>query len=287
MAGMDRLSFLGFYRRVFRDAWEAAKIWVRDNVFVAGVMATVPAIAIYLADHSHAIDWPVMRLTLCMYAGLLILYYAFHLIRAPWLLHRSKEEQLIAADDERDSYAAKLREIEDDKPEIVQAGAVVEPIGFGIQGSMTPYFTAEFVKMRFVNKPKGNSERAIARAVRAKIKFIDSDSKALLLEIDGRWDSTDQPSTRQYGTTRNDLLPMNFGIEEAQQIDIAFWDAGIRKFVGFNNDSYNFALYGYKKPGYELSAGPITAEIRLVGIGVNKTFSMTFGTDLQGRVVLL
>ena len=75
---------------------------------------------------------------------------------------------------------------------------------------------------------------------------------------------------------------MNFGIQEAQGIDIAFRDnAG--EFVAFNTDSYNYAPHP-KKPGHELGSGPVTAVIRLVGVDVDETFKIEFGTSPDGSV---
>lgn len=181
----------------------------------------------------------------------------------------------------------KLRRIGDSRPNIVLCGKSVEPIAFYQKGSQMPWFSALFVKARFINKPVESSQGSEARGVRAKISFYDSSKSLLFGDMDGRWDSTDQPSSRQYGTTRNDLLAMNFGIEEVQGVDIAFWDTKTRMFVAFNNDSWNFAMQDYTKPGHELASNPVTAVIRLHGVEVNEAFSMTFGADAEGNVTLL
>lgn len=181
-------------------------------------------------------------------------------------------------EDQRNGYAAKLREIEEARPELSLLSTEVQPLMFGQD------FRATFVKARFINKPKGNFEKSVARDARARISFFDATSlKPLIQDMDGRWDSTTQPSAMPPGVSRNSLLPMRFGIEDAQNVDIAFRNqAG--EFVAFNNDSYIYWAAGYLKPGHELGRGPVVAEIRLFGVDVDETFKVKFGTGSNGEV---
>jgi hypothetical protein len=81
-------TFYGYYRRVLtrigRDAYE----WARDNVLVAGCIAVIPPIAAYLQDSSHGLDWSVLRTTIWLYGGVLLVYVGYHAIRAPWKLNQ-------------------------------------------------------------------------------------------------------------------------------------------------------------------------------------------------------
>jgi hypothetical protein len=281
---MGTLTFAGFYCCVFLNAWRAARTWVRDNVFVAGIMAIVPAVAIYLTDRSHAIDWPVIRLTLWMYAGLLILYYVCHLIRAPWLIHRTKEEELATVSNERNLFAAKLKEFSDAKPNIVlrePAAKHVERIRINWHQRSV---IRQFVKVRFINEPSGKFLGSIARGVTAKVKFF-SMAGALLLDMDGRWDDSDQPSTRPYGQSKNDLLAAEFKIKGEHNLDIAFWDDSQHQFVAFNNDSYDYS--DWRKPEYVLSEKQLRVVINLVDEWVDETFSFDFSIKKDQDVVIL
>jgi hypothetical protein len=184
----------------------------------------------------------------------------------------------------RRAAEAKLKLIEDAKPKIVLCGTMIERITFHDRFTRQPIFTGDFVKMRFLNDPKDTYAGSVAQGVRIKIKFLDSAGSLLIGNMDGRWDSTDEPSTREPGTSKNDLLAMKFGIQEAQNIDLAVRnEAG--EFIAFNSDSYNYAP-GFKKPGHELGKGPVTAIIRLVGVDVDETFTVYFGTAPDGSVYI-
>ena len=95
----------------------------------------------------------------------------------------------------------------------------------------------QFVKVRFINQQKEGGNVVEANGIRAKIEFYD-ESARLLLRMDGRWDSSKHPLKLGPGESFNDLLRMNFGVEEEQNVDVAFWNPDNRQFVAFNNDSY-------------------------------------------------
>ena len=99
-------------------------------------------------------------------------------------------------EDEIDSLKGKLKEIDDAKPKIVARGKAVQRIPFHDRFSRQLIFAGDFVKMTFINDPKGNYAKSVAQGVRIKIKFLDPAGSILLDNMDGRWDSTDQPGTR-------------------------------------------------------------------------------------------
>jgi len=170
----------------------------------------------------------------------------------------------------------RLRAIEDAKPNIVlrEPGAKhTQDVRFMALGFND--VTLTFIKARFINTKKVDGPTAEAKGIRAKITFLD-DAGAELLRMDGRWDATPTPNTQ---LTVNDLLPKDFGIEEEQNVDIAFWDSFNHRFVAFNNDSWRYADMRYLKPGHDLGTGPITANIRLVGTGFDATFPVRFGVS--------
>jgi hypothetical protein len=223
------------------------KEWLEDIAFLSGL------------------PWYWKLITLLIANILLIGEGAFRAIR-------KRERQ-------RDGYARKLQEIEDAKPNLVLLRTEVNPTPWGRNWS------APFVAARFINKPKGNSEKSVARDARARISFFEaSTSRPLIQDMDARWSSSTQPSALAPATSWNSLLPMRFGIDDAQNIDIAFRSTS-GEFVAFNNDSYHYS--GFTKPGHELGMGPIIAEIRLFGVDVNNTFRVKFGTNPNGEVCFL
>jgi hypothetical protein len=134
--------------------------------------------------------------------------------------------------------------------------------------------TLTFVKVRFVNAQTESGLTVEAKGIRAKIQFLDDSGHAILHNMDGRWDASPNPSTQ---LSVNDLLPKDFGIEEEQNVDVAFWDPLKQRFIGYNNDSWRYP--NLLKPGHDLGKGPITAKIRLVGDAYDKTFDIRFGEE--------
>ena len=204
-------------------------------------------------------------------------------------IHRSayvRVDALSAIQLEQDELAAKLRELEETKPHIVlrEPGARhIETIA--LSDGRVVILRAEFVKVRFVNKPQHHSPTSVAERVRAKIRFLDEEGR-LVLEMDGRWDDSDQPTLRHPTLTRQDLLGTRFDIEEEHNLDIAFLDPATKEFVAFNNDNYNYQ--NAKKPEHVLKGRSFTAQIRLVAVKVDETFSVEFAASgARGNVEIV
>ena len=139
-----------------------------------------------------------------------------------------------------------------------------------------------FAKVRFVNKPSTPAQRIEAKKVMAKIKFYDVNG-SLVLEMDGRWDDTDQPSTVPPGKSRNYLLPIDFAIDQEHNLDLAYWDQSSKEFVAWNNDSCDYPLG--KKPGHVLKGNSFKVEVRLVSTDVDRTFTFQMFTDKHGPAI--
>jgi hypothetical protein len=149
---------------------------------------------------------------------------------------------------------------------------------------MQPFFAATFIKVRFINVPEPPfTDKSVAKDITAKLRFFGPSSNCLLA-MDGRWDDTDQPSSRPPTQSKSDLLSVSFLREGAHNVDVAFWDAEAKTFVAFNNDSYAFLGSRFTKPGHTLGGGPIRAEIRLVGAQVEEIFMLTFWIGNDGNV---
>ena len=177
-----------------------------------------------------------------------------------------------------------LKEVEDAKPNIIlrEPGAEsVEHVTMQANGRILA--TAPFVKVRFVNRPAGHYPTSIARDVNARVKFYDAGG-TLLLDIAGRWADSDQPSVRDFRQSRNDLLKMEFGIEEEHSLDIAFRDT-TGEFVAWNNDSYNFP--NMRKPEHVLSGNRFRVDVKLSAAWIDKTFRFEFAaTDENGIEII-
>lgn len=186
---------------------------------------------------------------------------------------------------QRDDYFQKLKQIEDTKPRIVlrEPGAIhiqeVKP-----KNRMTGVVTGvlPFVKVRFINKPLGAFPNSIARSISAKISFYGPDAK-LLLEMNGRWDDSDEPSSREAGKSRNDLLGADFGIEQEHGLDIAFKDPTFGHVFAFNSDNYDDD--GFRKAKHLLLGTEFRVDIKLVGAYVDEAFSFQFASTQDGLII--
>ena len=98
-------------------------------------------------------------------------------------------------------------------------------------------FTAPFIRIRFINDPPQPYPNAIAKEIVAKIRFFGAES--LLLEIDGRWADSDQPSLRDFRQSRNHLLRTQFAIGEEHDLDIAFRDPATGACFAWNNPRWS------------------------------------------------
>jgi hypothetical protein len=261
------------YGSVLREAWWGPLAWIVDGVLVlldyGDLIAKIfPETEEFFkkAPLLSGLPWYWKVITLLIVNILLIWEGAFRAVR-------KRERQ-------RDEYKKRLQEIEDAKPNIVLNEPDAESVELvPVITSQPPIFNAKFVRVRFVNRPLVNSPNAVAHGVRAFLKFYDP-SHVLLLSMDGRWASSSQPSTKHPAETKNDLLPMDFAIEEAQSLDVAFWDPMAGTFVAWNNDNYNYL--DVKKPEHILQGRRFVVEIRLVTVSVDKTFIFQLAFDERG-----
>jgi hypothetical protein len=137
-----------------------------------------------------------------------------------------------------------------------------------------------------VNAPPGLPfPNSVALGVRARIRFLEATPGGkLLLMIDGKWCDSDQPSIRNWQQFRNDLLKMDFGIEEEHSLDIAFRDDRTGEFYAFNNDNYGHPQM--KKPEHLLSGQKFLVRITLTGPWVDETFEFVFANESFGTDAL-
>ena len=162
-----------------------------------------------------------------------------------------------------------LKRIEEARPRIVPREpnpVSITTVRFGESGRRL--FDAPFVRIRFTNDPLHSYPGAMVDGVVAKVRFLRE--RQVLLEMDGRWSDSDQPSTRDWRQSRNDLLSTNFGIGSEHDLDIAFKDVGTGEVFAWNNDNYNYI--DTKKPEHLLTGDLIDVEVRLRGPWVDSCF---------------
>ena len=276
-------TFWNYYRRLLVRLAKDATPWARDNILLAFLMVVVPAVAAWSRDPAHVPDWAVIKTTGGIYLILFVVYLIYHGFRSPWKLDIDQAEKLASVTARASSLDDKLRRIEEARPNIVMHDPSAEhiqtlPVAFTPGGVMI----LSFAKVRFVNRPLNSSQRINANKVIAKIKFYDVNN-ILLLEMDGRWDDSDQPSSLPRGKSRNELLPIDFLVEQAHNLDLAFWDQASREFVAWNNDSCDFP-FG-RKPQHVLKGDRFKVEVRLVSADLDKTFNFQLATDEFGPTI--
>jgi hypothetical protein len=273
-------AYIGrFLGRLLKDSYE----WPRDNILLAFFMVAVPPAAVWLRDPTHIPDWVVIKTAGWLYLALFLVYAIYHVIRTPWKLDVDRVEQLEVVKANEANMRRKLKEIEDAKPNIIlrDPGAEhIENMQLNLLAGKSAVFPLAVV--RFVNKHREDRPNVEAKKIRAKVNFYDY-SGALALEMDGRWSDSSQPSTRVFGVSRNDLLPIDFGVEEAHSLDIAYWDRDQKEFIAWNNDSYDFPLG--RKPNHILPGNLFTVEIRLISEEVNAVFRFHLSANLNGPTI--
>ena len=181
----------------------------------------------------------------------------------------------------------KLQKIENSRPNIVLCdpnARHVQEILCRVSNSPSEALQYQFVKVRFINRQKAGQSVAKAIGIRAKIEFFN-ESGELILRMDGRWDSSKHPQLLGTGENFNDLLRMDFDVEQEENVDIAFWTPRRRQFFAFNNDSYQRPLW--EKEEHQLGHGPVRATIRLVGQNFDRTFDVRFGINTAATVEIL
>ncbi len=188
---------------------------------------------------------------------------------------------------QRDAYRTKLQQIDQARPHIVlreQDAEWVEPVHIQAVGNVTN--VVSFVRVCFVNKPPGPPlPNSVARDVRAKVRFLEATPGGrLLLAIEGKWADRDQPAVRDWRQHKNDLLKMEFGIEEEHSLDIAFRDDRTGEFYAFNNDNYTYPQM--KKPEHLLAGQRFLIRISLLGPWVDQTYEFLFANDSSGTKIV-
>lgn len=188
---------------------------------------------------------------------------------------------------------ARVEEIERSKPKLRlrEPGAVHihEDVAFfetletalGSQRRLT--FSADFLKVSFINEPVESSASAEAKAVLANVQFY-RDGR-LIRELDGRWSESTQPGTRiAKAESTTDLLRMDFGIGDARTLDIAMKSAAEPTTFMFCNDNYHHPQL--RPPGFALEPGTYSVRVRLRAVNVDEAFEFSFrhngaGTTLE------
>jgi hypothetical protein len=278
-------SFVQYYKR-FLGYW-GKELWNFGSEQMVGIVLAVLVLIFQIKEGlipSKDAKITAFATVLWPYLGLISIYLIIHWIRTPWKLDEELLGECKSLEVRLGESNSQLEEIENTKPRIMlcDPGAIhTQFISFSHPG-MQPHFAATFVKARFINVPhKPFTDKSVAERIMAKLRFFDSSSSCVFV-MDGRWDDTDQPSSRTPTQSKSDLLSVSFGIEGAHNVDIAFWDAMTKTFVAFNNDSYYFQ--NLTKPEHVLGGGPIRAEIRLVGPWVEEVFSVNFWIGNDGKV---
>lgn len=277
-------TFSDYYSRLFNRFWKDFVAWPRDNILVAGIAAIAPPLVLYLYSPDKVPDWELLKATVRVYLGFFGLYSAVHLVRVPWVLDRERSRVIATVEAEKTKLLNEKRTFDESQPKIV----LREPNARHIQrvalsDGRSVIHDVLFVKVRFVNRPAKHTESSVAHQVGAKVKFFDEDGR-LILEMDGRWDDKDQPSERPFTQTKRDLLLAEFNFEEEHNLDIGFWDSAAKEFVAFNNDNYNYQTM--KKPEHILQGNRFKAEIRLVGVHIDNTYTVEFSAnDREVRII--
>ena len=168
-----------------------------------------------------------------------------------------------------------LADIENARPRIIlkQPDPIyIEDVVFG--GLNMKGFVTDFLKVRLVNTPSAPHPNSNADGVKADIRFFRDGDDKLLLEIEGRWADSDQPTDRKSTESRNDLLRARFGIGDIHELDIAYRDRRTAKCYAWNN--YNYDFPDLTNPDHLLDGETFQVEVHLIGTWVDETFHFRF-----------
>lgn len=209
------------------------------------------------------------QIALLFILAVFVIAYVVALLAAFVKQRNEARQDLFESREKHDHY---VRAVEHSKPHIMRkepgASHIQEVTWFAGQ---TAAFSVPFIKLRLVNDPETAEPSAKAHQVAAKITFTDRAGKSVL-EIDGRWSESEQPSKRDISQSRLDLLRMDFDIGDERSIDIAFHDLQEDSFYAYNNDSYQYP--GVKKPQFKLAENTYDVSVRLRAVHVDKTFRL-------------
>jgi hypothetical protein len=255
-------------------------VWAANAVLALllwgnGIVETLPATQDYFRYLSPLTDLPWHWKVIITLAVNIVLF-----VEVAFRAVRKRERQ-------RDEYRLRLQQIDQARPHIVlreQNAEWVEPVHIQAVGNVTN--VVSFVRVCFVNKPAGLPfPNSVARDVRAKVRFLEpTPGGRLLLAIEGKWADRDQPPVRDWRQHKNDLLKMEFGIEEEHSLDIAFRDDQTGKFYAFNNDNYTYPQM--KKPEHLLAGQRFLIRISLLGPWVDQTYEFLFANDSSGTKIV-
>lgn len=178
-----------------------------------------------------------------------------------------------------------LADIENARPRIIlkQPKAVYIEKDVQIAGA-DAQFVAPFLKVRFVNDPSAPYPNSKANGIAARIRYFRDSDDTPLLEIDGRWADSDQPSLRDFRQSRTDLLRTAFDIGDMHELDVAYKDPRTGNCYAWNNDNYNYG--DMTKPEHRLDGESLRAEVRLLGAWVDTTFSVRFKNAATGLEIV-
>jgi hypothetical protein len=174
--------------------------------------------------------------------------------------------------------ADKLDLIESARPKICLKQVIVSGANFFTPSGAA--FTAPSIKARIANDPAHAYPNTKACGVAVKLRYFLSSESVQLLEINGRWADSDQPSARDFRQSRRDLLETDFNIGAEHDIDLGFRDSSTGEFIAWNNDNYDYP--DMKKPEHRLVGDSFRVELRLRGPWVDETFTVHFKNTMNG-----
>ncbi len=149
-----------------------------------------------LLDILHKLHWREWVIVLLLLNILLLIEGTLRAVR-------NREEKV-------SKLTEKLEAIESSSPKIRAVFAHVKPVRFLFSGGTTGIHP--FISVRFINDPIHPSQTAIAKDICAKLRHFIPDTGNTLLEVDGRWAGSDQPSSRNWLASKSDLLRTDFNI---------------------------------------------------------------------------
>lgn len=157
-----------------------------------------------------------------------------------------------------------------DRPRIELNGDAafhVESVGFVHRSSR---FEADVMSLRLINRPSGNSLDCCARDVRASFQVFGPGAEKLP-SVDARWSDTQQPQVSTKGGIIRMIEPpqlaVDFGINEAHQLNLVLKKAGSQYCYLFNNDSY--LAPDFEKAAWRMEPGDYRVVVRISGVGVD------------------
>lgn len=201
----------------------------------------------------------------------IVLIGALCILRAPALIDEESRQ-------ENDRLGTELRTILDrERPRIVIRRGWVDDRAFEAQ----PNSSFSSLNVLFANDAEGLTEGCVARSVIAVIRFLDA-SGGLLCEVDaGRWGDADQPTNPR--ASRVPLRRVDFPIGETRELNVAIKFLADGRCYAVDND---YVATGGRKQSLQLRGETVTAEIKLLAVGVNVEWSVRFENPVNGGLRL-